>query len=189
MKISPESMFERESNFFHGENFSINFEDVRPFYQKAYEVRNSVMDYIESNKEKRKAEIIDGIFDSIYNFTFPSDNRIPLSPQIIEKLRNAICYIGICAFLTHSKKIQRISMREFTQNYSLDFRDRIDSNNIMSTAYLNELELEEDSLKKYRNKLFRDRSVFIDYEKNGAFPISSEQEWSAYFYFINSAIK
>lgn len=144
------------------------------------------------------------IFSRIFNFVTASNDNYSIfdSNMVIhDDVFNACFYTVLCMFLHETKRTGGMSIRKFlylhsplefnkrgSRNYfdyeinKREFSDRFSEDYYKCTLILSE----DEKLRKFRQRLFKNRPSHYDSSEWSAIKKDSEQEWTLYFNFFNA---
>lgn len=192
-----EELAERMHNFYYSDDFTKNIDNIIVDGKKQFKKLHRIKKHIKSTTKKisdtsdfkEKCELVSSVFSLFYKW-FVESNKLEeimfSDEELTELLFQPFVFLTLCHFLNRSKKCKSESMSDFLQKNSplvkegIERREKNDKkmtiNEIKDT-----IDRESVTIRKYKNRLFKQRPVYYNREAWHSMPLSSESEWSMFY--------
>lgn len=168
-------LLEHNKNFYsNSKTFKKTAEQNIPFYTALYDLRTQILSALDEENFSDKKQMLKSVFLCIYEFIGASNDKFSIyrnpSP-FYEEAFEACFFTSLCMFLNHTTRIKGKGLEAF-------IKDNSPSYNANDPYAKYSLTCDKDSLRKYRNRLFSQRPVYIQRKEWNGMPADSEYEWT-----------
>lgn len=180
-------------------NFRINFDSSeenivanQKFYMTLCNAKNNILEKLDQTVVMNNDQILELSFSEIYSLLIsqiPEAKFFGKEYAFFEDVYAACLFISLSTFLHSTKRLNGMSLREFTYTHShYGYNDKKSIHYFPFGDMHNEKLLpDESTLRKSRNRHLSTHSVYYKDSEWSAMPKDSEHEWAFYFYLNKSA--
>ncbi len=180
------------NNFIHrSENFhwdinicELNSTENKLFYETLYKLRSDTINFLKENSLSRE-QILEYVFSKIYTFItmrfFEFAYFLKEAP-LYDNVYDSCLFTSLCMYLHNTKRIDGISLSEFTyENSPYQFNVEGTDNYCTPDDYPNLLTSDSTSLRQKRYRLLSSRPVYTRRPQWSAMSEDSIYEWNLYY--------